>query len=348
MRTQIFICGGGTGGHFFCGLALGELFLEKVPTARVHFIGTKKGIEGRFSFEDRRMTFHSICAQGILGKNGLIKILSFFLLALGFLQSIFLLFKYRPKIVCGVGGYASVPTLLTAFFFGKLFRCRTIILEQNYFPGAANRFLSRYCFHAFSAFERQGFETINLPLRKKIREAVKNIRPFEWPPKAIFILGGSQGASGLNEKWCELLPFFKMTFPHVQLIHQTGGADFEKIKKIYEQHQLIATVFPFSDDMSEWYQKADCIISRAGALAIFEVMAFQRPAIFVPFPWATDDHQTMNALAVQEPSWIIDQKLLTLERLSPLLKSSTPSVPQRKYSVAYQWDKFFDFLLASG
>src|SRR4051812_11148639 len=120
MSDCILICGGGTGGHFFSGLALAEKYLARNPSARIVFVGTARGIEARHPLEDARMSVKLISSRGIKGKGVFLKLAALFSMAIGCAQSLYLLFKLRPKAVIGVGGYASAPTLFAAVLFSWL------------------------------------------------------------------------------------------------------------------------------------------------------------------------------------------------------------------------------------
>lgn len=341
----IFICGGGTGGHFFSGLALAEEFLKKYPESRVVFVGTRLGIEGRVKLSDPRMQIHFIAAKGMKGKRVFAKFLGIFYLILGWAQSLRLLMLYRPEIVFGVGGYASAPTCLAAWMTGFLKIWRLAVLEQNSSPGLVNRIFSKWGVSAFCAFPAKGFELIKLPIRQSTLEASQKARPIHWPPKTLFIAGGSQGARPLNQKWKEVVRALKPELSSLRLIHQTGRADEADLKSFYESEGFNAEVFAFSDEMPKYYETADLMICRSGAMTVFEVEAFKRPAIFIPFPHATDDHQRANALSVQDSDWVITESELNAERLRALILAPNPKIPCQKTPPQRGWGEIFESLL---
>ncbi|MDB5038003.1 MAG: UDP-N-acetylglucosamine--N-acetylmuramyl-(pentapeptide) pyrophosphoryl-undecaprenol [Bacteriovoracaceae bacterium] len=343
-NPEIFICGGGTGGHFFSGVALAEKFLKFYPDFKVTFVGTKNGIEGRTTLSDPRMSIHFIKAKGLKGKGLVSKFVGIFYMAIGFLESCCLLLSRRPKIILGVGGYASAPTVMAAICLRPIGSWSVGILEQNSTPGLANRLFS-YFTRAFSAFQIPRFQLIDLPLRSHTIQIAEKVKPFSWPPKTIFILGGSQGAKKLNAKWREALPTLLKEFPNLEVIHQTGRDEDAVFKEFYRNLNVKAEVFAFSNEMQKFYEQADLLICRSGAMTVFEVIAFRRPAVFVPFPFATDDHQRKNALSVQKEDWVIGENDLNAARLLQILKSKVASVPMAKSEPRETWQAIFSQLL---
>ncbi|MBN8555333.1 MAG: UDP-N-acetylglucosamine--N-acetylmuramyl-(pentapeptide) pyrophosphoryl-undecaprenol N-acetylglucosamine transferase [Deltaproteobacteria bacterium] len=327
--ADLFVCGGGTGGHFFSGLALAEKYLQKNPQARVVFVGTKNGIEARFKLSDPRMSVKFIAAKGVKGKGLIAKFQAIFFLILGFFESLSLLFSLKPKLVYGVGGYASVPTVFAAILFKMFGGWEVGVLEQNSSAGLANKIFSKLTKKSYAAFPCSGFELVDLPLRSEFLAQASRARTFSWPPKVIFVLGGSQGASGINNRWIEMLSEIKKIDPKMHFIHQSGIKDFENLKKTYADLNLSAEVFAFSNEMPKFYDQADLMVCRSGAMTVFEIMAFKRPCVFIPFPAATDDHQKKNALSVQDPAWVIDEKNFNWNSFQPILTASSPKIPNR-------------------
>ncbi len=354
---KVFICGGGTGGHFFSGMAVAEEILDDHPDSQIHFIGTRWGIEARVSLPDSRMQLHYISAKGLLGKGMISKGLGVMAFVRGFVESFFLLHRLQPDLVLGVGGYASAPTVAAALvrrgvwsFFIKPVKllCKPVdkmvsknnprigVLEQNSYAGLSNRFLRRLGAVALSAFPQAGFQTVNLPIRKTLRVAASKARAHSWPPKVIGVVGGSQGARGLNQAVMNLILARRLDFSEIAFVHQTGKRDEEELRQFYRQQGLEAEVFAFSDQMALFYERADLLICRAGAMTVFEVMAFRRPAIFIPFPAATHDHQTKNALSVQNSNWVVAEPEATPERLCALIRATEGSLPQSSHSTPWQ------------
>jgi len=345
------MCGGGTGGHFFSGLALAEKILDIYPEKKIIFVGTRLGIEASHEFLDSRMSLQFISSQGLKGKAGLQKLAGLAAISMGVLQSFALLLRYRPVLVVGVGGYASAPTVFAAWILSLIGCSQVMILDQNSSAGLANRLFSFLPgIRAYAAFDLPRFQTVDLPVRQKIEKAAKRAGPVNWPPKALFILGGSQGARGLNARWLnEILPNLQRDFPNLKYIHQTGAKEVDEVRSQYLHQRASAEVFAFTHEIEKFYERADMMICRSGALTVFEVIAFRRPAVFVPFPAATDDHQYKNAVGVQTSNWVLREENFTWKSFEKILKSAEPSYAFRSAEKGKPWREILKELLkASG
>lgn len=337
MRKKIVICGGGTGGHFFCGLAFAEKYLEQNPRDEVLFIGVRTGIEGRYKFDDPRMRIEFVKALGFKNLGIMKKFDSLISLSQGLVQAIQIIWREKPWLILGVGGYSSIPGVLAGFLLKVFRRHRVAIVEQNSVPGISNLIFSKLPIEAYSAFPYKNFVLIELPMRKKVEDNLSKVKPVNWPPQQIVVTGGSQGAQGLNQAWISLLPSLHEAFPNLRIVHQAGKLGLDYVRSAYENLGMEAEVFDFSDRLGEYLSQADLVISRAGALSIFELMAYSRPVVFVPFPQAADDHQFKNAEAVQSPSWIIAQHELRWERLKEILESPKALVLSWKKGFRASW-----------
>lgn len=335
-KQTMVVAGGGTGGHFFCGLAFGQKFLQKFPQSEVVFVGVRRGIEGRHRLEDKRMRVEFIYALGFKNVSLAQKIQALFAFFFGIFGCAGKLIRLTPRIVLGVGGYASASTMIAAWLLKPFFGWKLALIEQNSVPGLVNRLLSKMI-PAYSPFPYRGFKTIELPLRDEVEKLAEAARPFDWPPKKILVLGGSQGAAGLNRAWIRLLEPLKKHYPHLQIVHQTGEGSFENVRSAYQEFQIPAEVFGFSNEIGRYIGDADLIVSRAGALSLFELMAFKRPVFFIPFPAAADNHQFKNADAVQNLSWISSEANLSFDQLKRVLDAPTPLLPVQKIRPATSW-----------
>jgi len=336
---KIFICGGGTGGHYFSGVAIAEEFLIRFPQAQVMFVGTRAGIEGRVRLDDSRMKQVFIPARGFKRRGLMAQLAALGYLVGGILMSLFYLIRERPRLVIGVGGYASFPTVFTSVLLKWLFHWKVVVVDQNSSPGVANKVLSRMPVSAYCGFPAKGFQLVNLPIRQRFKEVAAHSEAFRWPPERILIVGGSQGARGLNHRWRQILPLLKESGLSVRIVHQTGTADEAAMREIYQDLGFEAEVFAFSDHLQSYFAKADLIICRSGAMTVFEALAFRKPCIFVPFPGAADDHQRKNALSVQSPQWVVAESEFTWARLEPLLRAHQPSLPDRQPDSVVSWDQ---------
>lgn len=306
---KLIIAGGGTGGHLFPGIAVAEEFLGRESTNEVLFVGSERGIEAR-TIPRLGYRLELIFAAGIKGKWLGAQLNGALLLLYGYAQSRRILKQFKPDMVLGVGGYASLPVVLAAR--GMEIPC--FIHEQNALPGMSNRLLARFANKVFISLEeaRQFFpekKTVltGNPLRRQILEnlgtsgagqASDENDDHSPSPFHIFIFGGSQGAHALNVTLPQALAKLDKRQKEITIVHQTGENDFSDVKQAYQNFGVKADVRPFIDDMAREYRRADLIICRAGATTIAEITAIGKACLFIPFPHATDDHQRKNAEAL--------------------------------------------------
>lgn len=296
------IAGGGTGGHLFPALAVAEAFLEKDAQNQILFVGSRRGLEKQVLAKEG-YALKTIDVVSWRGKPFLKKMGAIFTALKSLGQSRRLLSSFRPDLVLGMGGYTSGPVVFMAWVMGF----KTAIHEQNVFPGLSNRILGKIAKRIFISFSssalffpsRKTFLTGN-PVRKRFR------RSFSIPPGpnssrfTLFILGGSQGAHSLNKAMIGALPLMADIKSKMHVIHQTGAKDYTLVLRAYEKEGWPAEVYPFLPEIEQAYVRADLILARAGASTLFELMAMGKPAILVPFPFAVNDHQTLNARVMAE------------------------------------------------
>lgn len=310
---KLIIAGGGTGGHLFPGIAVAEEFLSRDPANEVLFVGTERGIEAR-AVPAAGYRLELISASGIRGKGTFNQVKGAAMMIYGYAQSRKILKEFRPDLVLGVGGYASLPMVLAA----RGMQITRFIHEQNAIPGQTNRLLARFANKVFITLEESAryFPTDSTqltgnPLRKQILDMVGKVNPLSIPaltngaseplkPGAfkIFIFGGSQGAHAINEAVTEALPLLQKHRARLSITHQTGEKDCAEVMAAYRASDIEAKVTPFINDMAAEYTKANLIICRAGATTIAEVTACGKACLFIPFPHAVDDHQRRNAEAL--------------------------------------------------
>lgn len=300
---RLIIAGGGTGGHLFPGIAVAEEFLARDPDNQVLFVGSAQGIEAR-TIPRLGYQLELISAAGIKGKGGLAKLKGAAMLLYGYSQSRKILQRWQPDLVMGVGGYASLPTVMAA----RGMELPRFIHEQNALPGMSNKVLARVADRVFISLEESAkffpatkTRLTGNPLRQQILENLKGTGQPEGGSERfrLFIFGGSQGAHALNVALPQAIA--QLDGGHQQrleIMHQTGEKDYDQVSQAYRTAGIEAQVRPFIDDMAQSYQWADLIICRAGATTIAEVTALGKACLFVPFPHATDDHQRKNAEAL--------------------------------------------------
>jgi UDP-N-acetylglucosamine--N-acetylmuramyl-(pentapeptide) pyrophosphoryl-undecaprenol N-acetylglucosamine transferase len=326
---RVVIAGGGTGGHLYPGLALAEVLVARGHA--VTFVGTPAGIEARVvpgaGYPLRLLTGRQLRGGGpgraLLAAAALVR---------GTAQAVALLGELRPRLVVGVGGYASVPVVLAA----RLRRIPVVLLEQNTIPGAANRLLgrlaARVCIgfpESAAAFPRGRAVHTGNPVRAAILHAARV--PRERP--GLLVFGGSGGAHKVNEATVDAMRVLGVAARHIDLTHQTGPADVEGVRAGYAALALAPRVEPFIDDMAAAYAGADLVVARAGATSCAELLAVGLPAILVPYPYAADDHQRRNAEALVHAGaaeMILDREL-TGERLAAAIGPLLADAPRRAH-----------------
>jgi UDP-N-acetylglucosamine--N-acetylmuramyl-(pentapeptide) pyrophosphoryl-undecaprenol N-acetylglucosamine transferase len=296
---RVLIAGGGTGGHLYPGIALAEE-ITATPGGEVLFVGTSRGLESKLvpqaGFPLELMEVSGLKRTGM---GGMLRGLA--LLPAAFSRSRAVLRKFKPDLVVGVGGYASGPLVFVAALTGY----PTVIQEQNSRPGFTNRVLGRLArrvFIAFSdarrSFARRKIRAFGNPVRRRFLESV--VASATAPPSttSLLVLGGSQGSHSINELVSSTVQVLKARGILPRVVHQTGTAEIDRMSLYYEALGLSDKVEPraFIDDMPAALAEASLVIARAGALTLAELAIMGRPAILVPLPTATDDHQTLNAL----------------------------------------------------
>lgn len=301
---KVMIAGGGTGGHLFPGVAIAEELRAQGGGAEVTFVGTARGIEARV-LPPLGWPLELIDVSGLktVGLRGFLRGLMRLPRALW--QSLRLVRRHRPNVVLGVGGYASGPVVLAAW----LLRVPTAICEQNSIPGFTNKLLGKVVRRVFVAFAQAGTffsprktAQVGNPVRMEMlrrlaasaatAEASAGTQPAR--PAAIFVCGGSLGATAVNEV-ASLAIIELAAQQSVTVVHQTGKADVGKIAARYRDAGVTAEVHEFIADMATQYAQADVVIGRAGATTVAELAIVGKPTIFIPFPFAADNHQEHNA-----------------------------------------------------
>jgi UDP-N-acetylglucosamine--N-acetylmuramyl-(pentapeptide) pyrophosphoryl-undecaprenol N-acetylglucosamine transferase len=295
---RLMLTGGGTGGHLFPAIAAAEAFSARCPGIEVLFVGTRRKMDA-VSLGNHGFASCSIPCHGLKGKNPgeLLKALA--VLPFSFLQAARHIRRFAPDVVLGVGGYVTGPVVAAA----RALTVPTVIHEQNSVPGLANRKLGklvrRICLSLPDSGDYFPPEKIILtgnPVRRTILDLAAAGRKAPDSEPTVLVLGGSQGAHGLNmlvkEAFCGA---DREKLSGIRLIHQTGEKDEEEVRASYRQAGVRAEVAAFFRDMAGVYGKADFLISRAGATTLSELAVLGLPAILVPYPFATDDHQAKNA-----------------------------------------------------
>lgn len=322
--TRLMIAGGGTGGHLFPGVAIAEELRAREPGAAVRFVGTAKGIEARV-LPDLGWELDLIEVSGLktVGKLGALK--GLLRLPKALLQARRVLKRFRPDAVIGVGGYASGPIVLMA----RLAGIPTAICEQNSIPGLTNKLLGRVARAVFLSFaESQRFfkarkvHMTGNPVRRDLLGKLLTAGPAPSDDAVhVLVCGGSQGAVAVNELAAAALAQLAPTTA-LSIVHQTGERDLAATTQRYAAAGLAADCRAFIKDMASAYQRADLIIGRAGATTVAELAIAGKPAIFIPYPFAADNHQEINAreMATAGAALSFRQADLTADKLAAALR----------------------------
>ena len=302
-RCRLLISGGGTGGHIFPAIAIADAFKKRHPDAEIMFIGAK----GRMEMDmvpKAGYPIEGLWISGFKRSLSLDNLLFPLKLLCSLVKAGKIIRRFNPDLVVGVGGFASGPTMRRA----ASMKIPVIIQEQNSFPGVTNRMMankaSRICV-AYDAMDKwfpaEKIVLTGNPLRNNIMnvnvDRAESAAFFNLNPEkpVILLVGGSQGALGINRGVFAALSSFKDN--DVQLIWQTGKPYFEKASQAVDEMNLSYKIkcVVFIDRMDMAYSLADVVISRAGAISISELSLMRKTVVFVPLPTAAEDHQTKNA-----------------------------------------------------
>jgi UDP-N-acetylglucosamine--N-acetylmuramyl-(pentapeptide) pyrophosphoryl-undecaprenol N-acetylglucosamine transferase len=302
---RIVIAGGGTGGHLFPGIAIAQEFQHRDAATEILFVSTgnplEKSVLAKAGFE-----LECITAAGIKGRGIWSQLKSTLKIPLGILESMRIIKDFGPNLAVGLGSYSAGPVVIGAW----LRRIPTVVHEQNILPGITNRILSHFAKRIYISFENSGSRlkpekilwTGNPVRRELLADAERPKNGMGSDGRQVFtilIIGGSQGAHRINTAVIEALQDLKDK-EHLHFIHQTGAADEQMVAEAYRRNRIRSTVQPFFDNMAELYGRADLLICRAGATTVAEITALGKAVIFIPFPYAADDHQVLNAGSLSE------------------------------------------------
>ena len=298
---RVLIAGGGTGGHLYPGLAVAEVIKSKHRDTDIRFAGTERGLEAKV-VPRAGYPLEFLSVRGMPRGIGF----GFIPWSIAFLKSLLQcrgLFKeWRPDVILGTGGYASAPPVMV----GRMMGIPVVLQEQNSVPGIVTRKLSRYANEVHLNFpgarrflsRRDHLKLTGNPLRPGIiegnrRRALKSFG-LEEKRRTVLVLGGSHGASTLNRALVGAVGEFPSDRPY-QFLVQTGASDHDEVKRVLAETPFPAAVHAFLTDMHDAYALADVVVCRAGAMTLSEIAACGLPSVLVPYPFATDDHQTQNA-----------------------------------------------------
>lgn len=317
---NVLITAGGTGGHIMPAVAIAEAIRRISPDTRILFVGTDRGMEERIA-RIKGLDFIGIPALGIKGKSVANLTRAAIVNTRAFLEALRIVGEFVPDWVIGTGGYVTGMVVLA----GRVRGCSCAIQEQNTVPGLTNRILARLAHRVYLAFpDAQGrfpasrTRLVGNPLRRELTD----IQP-DGSGNSLLVLGGSLGAGSINRAATGAVKILRDEGVHLDVIHQCGAQDYARVKDEYEKMGVDADVRAFIDDMAWAYRSARLVVSRCGGITLAELSSAGLPSIMVPFPHATDDHQTVNGMYVagHGGGWLIPDSDLTAERLALEIKT---------------------------
>jgi len=303
MALKVIISGGGTGGHIYPGISLAYEIKERDINNDILFVGTERGLESKLVPREG-FEIIKIKARGIKRKICFENLTAIVIFLISLFQSYKIIKKYKPDIVFGTGGYVSGSVVLMAAILG----IPTFIHEQNVIPGITHKFLSRITRATFLSFN-QSKEYFNNkakliftgnPIRfKNIKQNTdREYKKFNLDSlkKTILVLGGSKGAASINSAVLKGIDLIEDVIKNSwQVLLISGQDDYDNIMEMVGEDNKILSIEPYLYDIEKAYSLADLVICRAGATTLAEIGAYGLPAILIPYPYATQDHQGINA-----------------------------------------------------
>jgi len=320
---RLMVVGGGTGGHVYPGVAIAEAWLQRVPRGEVVFVGSPKGLEARV-IPALGHPFVPVEARRLKNAGLVERLKSLLRMPAAIWEGRRVVRDHDPTAVIGVGGYVSGPVVLAASIGGR----PCAVAEQNARPGLTNRILSRFVQRVFTAFPEamarfnaKKVRELGNPVRRAFLDAVSGVRESE-DRRHILVLGGSQGARSLNEMLPQAFATLLQNHTDLRITHQTGRDKDAPVRAAYAELGLDdVDVCPFIEDMAGTMATADLVVARAGATTVAELAVVGCPALFIPFPYAADDHQAANAssLVTAGAALMEREEALDSARLATLL-----------------------------
>lgn len=333
---NVVISGGGTGGHIYPALAIRGLLQDKYDV-NTFYVGISGGLEEKIVKNDESLPFYPVRAQGMPRKPCL-KFLTFpFVNLMGVVDALRHLREIKPELVIATGGFTVFPVLTAARILG----IKYLIHEQNAVMGLTNRTFASKAEAVMLTYPVEGASERWIVTGNPVRAEFfneSNRQVNEQPDKSLTVLsvGGSRGALSLNKAVVELANSWLGDNPQIQFIHVSGDRDYQMVREKLVNPPENYVLKPYIQDMKSWFDKADIVISRAGATILSEIAVCAKPAILIPFPYATDNHQHKNALELvkQQAAVLLPDSELSGERLAQELNKIADRDILKKMSVA--------------
>lgn len=313
---RVLIAAGGTGGHIYPGIAVAKEIVARDPSSVVRFVGTIRGLENRL-VPQAGFELSIIESAGLVNMGLMQRLRGLLILPKSFLGARRLIKSFAPDVVVGAGGYVSGPVLMTAAMMGL----PTVLMESNAVPGFTNRRLAFFVDVAAVSFEAAlpYFPGKGVVTGNPVRREFFDIKPKRRDPQKVSLLlfGGSQGSRAINDAMIAALPHLESHREQMQVTHQTGPADFSKVRDAYVSRGWTqADVREYIDDMMSAFALNDLIVSRAGATSTAELMAAGKAAIMIPLPGQLEQRRNAEAMRDAGGARMILQDDLTGERLA--------------------------------
>ena len=308
-NKNILFCGGGTGGHYYPLMAIKQELDKSLNNKKMYYIGSKYGIESKkISFENIKSLLIPIRGfnRSFSIKSCIRNFILIFQLLFGFIRVLVFFVVNKPNLVIASGGYSSFLPLQVA----RIFNVPYFIHEQNSFPGIVTRMFGKRAKIVFLGFDNaknylKNVNTIFTGNPIHIKPFIEINMNIDFTKKTLLIIGGSQGSEFLNHLISDGIE--KDIIPNINIVWLVGENNFDKYKK-YESDSI--KIFSFVDNMPYLYDTANLVVSRSGAMTVSELLQFNRPAIFIPFKFAADNHQYYNAKTLTDSlsSVVIEEK----------------------------------------
>jgi len=304
---SIVMTGGGTGGH----LAIIKAVKEELNGSNLIYVGSTKGQDKSWFGDDKQFSSkYFLDTQGVVNQGLFGKIKSTYMLIKATLQARKILKESNAKVVFCVGGFSAAPTA----FASKLLKIPLIIHEQNAYIGSLNRLLKPYCDVFISSYE-QNNSIKAYPIKREFFDKARVREEI----KTVIFLGGSQGAKAINRLALKLAR--RLDERGIKIIHQAGEKNILEVEQLYRDINVKATVFGFTTKLSDYMAEADFAIARAGASTLWELSAIGCPTLFIPYPYASGDHQYYNAKFLEEQgvAWIMREDDINPDKIIKIL-----------------------------
>ncbi len=313
---SIIMTGGGTGGH----LTIIKAVKEYLRDEELIYIGSLQGQDKKWFGEDDDFSAkYFLPTRGVVNQGAFGKIKSLWLVLKATITSIKILRKYRAKVVFSVGGFSSAPTA----FASKILRIPLIIHEQNASIGSLNRLLKPYAHTFISSYLDES------PIKAyPIKEIFFQNAHIRKEVKTIIFLGGSQGAKAINSLALDLA--CELQKRGIEIIHQAGEKNIDEVKKAYAKLGVEAEVFGFTTKLDWYMNRGDLAIARSGASTLWELSASALPTLFIPYPYASSDHQYYNAqfLVERDLAWVMRENEIDIDKILLLLDDDLSKMSQ--------------------